>query len=400
MLGRYSVGASSVGPTIRPSADDMISGSPRARTWVVFRVQYFPAFVVIAITLCFPKVVLIVGGAAQAWSQRPVTSTVILISPFLSVCAVYLVSRVFFPQTYVEEVTAESLGVGDWLVIGGRGRFAVVVTQVVAKFVNYDKEEEPIWIAYRNGGGCWAARGKELKRAHLTDMYSRFRMRKAASVKSENLFSDISVVIRELWDVTPPEVAGKIGQNRLRELLPECDEASREAVVEAAESLGLLKRYRVRGGPIYQITIAGQIWLAQVSRSQGSEIIADAQRRIPVTVENNGIYIAGGNIQGSNLSAGKGNVVQQNGVASDSDIEVVRSLLRLLHSQDARGGISDKGKAEFDDAVKTLEEAESNGEVRSPASRNALRSIARLSGDLILGAGGNALWEGVKALIN
>ncbi len=119
-----------------------------------------------------------------------------------------------------------------------------------------------------------------------------------------------------------------------------------------------------------------------------------------MNVNNEGIFVAG-NVQGSNLAMGANRDLNaQNSGESSSDLEIIRAVLGLLRDDEARARLPSESMPEIDDAVEVLGNAESTGETRTPSARNALRTVMRLAGDLIRGAGGNALWEGVQAIVS
>lgn len=106
---------------------------------------------------------------------------------------------------------------------------------------------------------------------------------------------------------------------------------------------------------------------------------------------------------GSNIAmSADGGINQTINSGTSADAQAVQTLAQVVetvrrHEADLALGAGQL--AELREAVEVLEAAVASKQPDQPAVRVAGRAIARTAGQLILGAGGNGVWEAFKALI-
>jgi len=95
------------------------------------------------------------------------------------------------------------------------------------------------------------------------------------------------------------------------------------------------------------------------------------------------------------------NIGTQNNYANalDNDAKTLAEVVRILRAHRRNIDVTGEDGLSLDQSIHVLENAASDGDTAKPEVARAGRLVASTAGQLILGAGGNALWEAFKAVV-
>lgn len=167
-----------------------------------------------------------------------------------------------------------------------------------------------------------------------------------------------------------------------------------DAALTIAVRLGLIF-FKTHGEDEWPyLSTSGQVWHIADRRLEGEELVENARPKEPASTYQVNFD---GDVHGSQFSIGT--QAQQNVQISNADTRaVIAAVLAIVATHRQNLALAEPHAAELDSATATLAELADDPQPDRGRLGKAMATVAGLAGQLILGAGGNALWESVKAL--
>ncbi|GAA3036460.1 hypothetical protein [Actinokineospora globicatena] len=168
------------------------------------------------------------------------------------------------------------------------------------------------------------------------------------------------------------------------------DEHSATLALKTASRWGLVLDGR--------ISEAGRIWWYAERRRQGIELLEGAMTTEQPTTANQVINFSHSTVTGSSFAGGSHATASAANTSPNDVANIIVQVVKILNEGRHTLDLTDEQVRELSDSIEVLVEASASPERKGPGLRVAVRSVLNLAGTLIVGAGGNAVWEAFKAL--
>lgn len=373
-------------PVAFPSDIDLFTCWPTGR-----RTFYTPLGLVL--------LALVPGFGAWVWAVEAadLPGFVILFMVSALSLAVWCLLTWWLPQAEVHQEAIEHVGLGDWIVTGQQGSHTPLfeVAAGLAHFVHDDSMSSPHWVGLTNGMCLKGPPETSVQVARVWDPWARWRLTPREPDATELGLHLLLPLLRLLGEVSSDQrCRGDLSVEQERVILRLRSEsnvkaAEVRAAIASASHAGLIAASGVRR-PRLTVTEAGHVWYVSVMRQKGVGAVPDAARgdghvNIHIGAPVGTVYTQVGNQNSMSVSVGDELRVVRHAA------EVVRAALPSLGESLSRDELS-----QLSAALRAVDDDDEVAYHTPGRLRQAASTMLRIAGSVVLGAGGNGLYEALR----